>query len=126
MREGVDAEHAGEDARDRAQHHQPRTVHAEHVAPALARVADERHGDAGDERREEADLEDGEPPAERLDAGVAAGKDREGEKAEQDALDHAKGTGECPRPLLSRRLPGRVAKNRVPPADSLPAATDAS
>ena len=39
-------------------------------------------------------LEDGQPPAECLDASVAAGEDSEGKKAEKDAFDHGNGRGQ--------------------------------
>ena len=86
--EGDDAEHAGGGARERARLHGPGPLHAPEMEKLLVLRRGQHDADAGHQREVEADLEDGEPAAQRLDGRVAPRVDGVGEQRQQDSVVH--------------------------------------
>ena len=84
--EGDDAEDAGDDARDGAALHAPWPLHAPEVEPMLVLRRRQDDAGAGNQRDEEADLEDRQFAAERLDGRVAPRIGGVGEQRQQDSV----------------------------------------
>jgi hypothetical protein len=90
--ESIDAENAGDAAGQAAQRHQPGPAHADRITPALVARLQEQQHQGGEQGREEADLEHGQVPAQRLHVGIAA--------REQEVCGETKGNA------LDRRMRG--------------------
>ena len=91
-RQGIDAEHAGDQARERARMHGPRPLHAPEAAPLLAFRLEEEQEDGGKESGEKADLEDRQLAAEPLDDAVAPCVDGVRRQGQYYAALHVWGT----------------------------------
>ena len=88
-REGVDAEHAGDEAGEGARVHGPWPLHAPEAVPLLAFRLEEEQEDAGEQDVEEADLEDRQMSAEALDDAIAPRIDGIPRQGQNDAALHA-------------------------------------